>query len=374
MKILYVYEHMTAYGGVERIFIDKMNYLVNYYPNEVFLMTWNQGCHHLPYKLDDRVDYIDLGVMSFRAYHYSGIRRLWEKYKSQTLLKKKMHDYILKVSPDIIITTTLGPIKHLLKIKGSARLIIESHSGYDHILEFSNNSFYNSWKFMLQKNRIKKADSVVSLTKGDAAFWRIIHHHVVVIPNFIHFTEAESYSTLENKQVIYVGRLAYQKAIPDLLEIWKLVNKRYPDWRLIMHGEGDYDSLVRDFVKSNDVNIDICPPTLDVYSRFAESSIFVLTSYYEPFGLVIGEAMSCGLPVVAFDCPFGPAEQIVNGVNGFLVDNRDIKIFADRICRLIEDKELRKKMGQMGMASAQQYSADKIMPMWKDLFESLVKR
>ena len=87
--------------------------------------------------------------------------------------------------------------------------------------------------------------------------------------------------------------------------------------------------------------------------------------------MVIGEAMSCGLPVVAFNCPFGPGEQIVNGENGFLVENRDIFIFADRVCQLIEDIELRKKMGRTGVTYVQRYRPEIIMPMWKELFEHL---
>ena len=371
MKVLYVFDHMTTYGGVERIIIDKMNYLVNYYNLEVFLLTWNQGSHQIPFKLDERVCYTDLGIMTFRAYRYKGMRKLWEKYKLQNLFERKIHDYIMNLAPEIIITTTVGPIKHLLKLKWNSRLIVESHGGFEYVMGYSNDSFMNRYRCRLQKNRIKKADSVVSLTDGDADLWRTIHHHVVVIPNFIHFNEVELFSTLENKQVIFVGRYAYQKAIPDLLEIWKLVNKRHPDWNLEMYGDGPYEDYINDVIKNGNYNILSYPPTSDIHKQLVDSSIFIIASYYEPFGLVIGEAMSCGLPVVAFNCPFGPAEQIKNGENGFLVENRDIEAFADRVCQLIEDKELRQKMGRAGIASVQRYLPDKIMPKWKELFESM---
>ena len=372
MKILYVYEHMTKYGGVERIFIDKMNYLVNYYDEEVFLLTWNQGSLQIPFKLDEKVCYTDLGIMTFFTYRYHGLRRLWERYKRLSLLKRKMRDYIMHLSPDIIITTTIGPIKHLLKIKGKARLIVESHSGYDHIMEFSNNSIMNRCTYLSQKNRIKNADCVVSLTEKDAALWRTFHHHVVVIPNFIHFCERALFSTLENKKVIYVGRYTYQKAIPDLLEIWKLVNKRHPDWNLEMYGKGVYEDFINDVIKNGNYNIVSYPPSQDIHRHLVEGSIFIIASYYEPFGLVIGEAMSCGLPVVAFNCPFGPTEQINNGENGFLVENRDKKAFADRVCQLIDDKKMRKEMGHAGTISVQRYRPEVIMPKWKELLDSMV--
>ena len=82
--------------------------------------------------------------------------------------------------------------------------------------------------------------------------------------------------------------------------------------------------------------------------------------------------MSCGLPVVAFDCPYGPADIIHDGVDGFLVENRNINTFAERICQLIENETLRKKMGNSAITSVQRYRAEMIMPKWKQLFEQLL--
>ena len=100
----------------------------------------------------------------------------------------------------------------------------------------------------------------------------------------------------------------------------------------------------------------------------------LLTSLYEPFGLVLPEAMSCGLPVVAFDCPYGPADIISDGVDGFLVKDRDIKVFAEKVCLLMDDISLRKKMGQAGIVSSQRYSTERIMPMWKQFFEQMLNK
>ena len=102
--------------------------------------------------------------------------------------------------------------------------------------------------------------------------------------------------------------------------------------------------------------------------------MLLLTSLFEPFGLVLPEAMSCGLPVVSFDCPYGPADIITDGVDGFLIKNRDVQAFADRVCQLIEDKELRVRMGQAAIKSSQRYRADVIMPKWKELFERLCQK
>ena len=98
-----------------------------------------------------------------------------------------------------------------------------------------------------------------------------------------------------------------------------------------------------------------------------------MSSLYEPFGLVLAEAMSCGVPVVAFDCPYGPAEIIHDGVDGFLVEDRNVEAFADRVCQLMENEQLRHDMGKAAVSSAQRYKAENIMPQWDQLFSSLAK-
>ena len=94
---------------------------------------------------------------------------------------------------------------------------------------------------------------------------------------------------------------------------------------------------------------------------------------FEAFGLVIPEAMSCGLPVISFDCPFGPRHIITNGVDGFLIANRDIQEFANRICELIESEHLRHQIGQRAIQSANNFSTDKIIPQWTSLYNSLIQ-
>ena len=99
--------------------------------------------------------------------------------------------------------------------------------------------------------------------------------------------------------------------------------------------------------------------------------MLLLTSRYEPFGMVLPEAMSCGLPVIAFDCPYGPADIITDDMDGFLVKDWDIMSFADKVCLLMENQDLRQQMGQAAIRSSQRYRSDRIMSVWQELFESL---
>jgi glycosyltransferase involved in cell wall biosynthesis len=190
---------------------------------------------------------------------------------------------------------------------------------------------------------------------------------VHIIPNIVHLNDTGCYSNCTNKRAIFVGRLVEQKGIPDLIKVWRNVNQRYPDWQLDVFGNGEMDSLP-------EIKLFVHPPTEDIMEEYINSSMLLMTSVYEPFGLVLPEAMSCGLPVVAFDCPYGPADIINHEYNGYLVPNRDINLYADYVCALMESPGLRKKLGGEGIRMAQQYQANQIMPHWQNLFVSLISK
>ena len=144
----------------------------------------------------------------------------------------------------------------------------------------------------------------LALTNGDANDWKEINPHVSVIPNIVHLNDEGVYSDCSSKSVIFVGRIAKQKDIGALIDIWIIVNQKYPDLELhIYGGYGDQYDNIQTRLKNLNLNIFIHEPTVDIFKEYINSSILLLTSLYEPFGLVMPEAMSCGLPVVAFDCP-----------------------------------------------------------------------
>ena len=183
--------------------------------------------------------------------------------------------------------------------------------------------------------------------------------------------QSDTYSSCEAKRVIFVGRLDPQKGYQYLNDIWRIVEKRHPDWRLDIYGEGADLQENKSMIPQGQ---QVYPhaQTINILDKYKESSILVLTSVYEPFGLVMPEAMSCGIPVVAFDCPYGPSEIITDGTDGFLINCYDVEAFADKLCLLMENDALRKKMGQNAILSSQRFTKDKIVPQWISLFESLV--
>ena len=281
-----------------------------------------------------------------------------------------MSEKLLQIHPDIIITTTTADLSLVLKANCGAALIAESHSGYGKVVDSNDKKLKHRVETWKRYHLLRTFDAIVSLTEDDAARWQRHFKRVEMIPNIVHLNPDNQYSSVSAKQVLFLGRFEPQKAIPDLVTIWQLVHKRHPDWLLAMYGEGKLKkSMVKD-INARNISIQVYDHTNDVFARCKESSMLLLTSLYEPFGLVIPEAMSCGLPVVSFEGD-GPSSIITDGKDGFLVKNRDIQVFADRVCQLIENPVLRKQMGQQAILSAQHYTADAIMPLWKQLFESL---
>lgn len=372
MTIVFVYDTLAIWGGIERVFTEKMNYFARVFGYDVYMLTTNQGDHPIPFSLDGRVHYEDLHIQSHLQYRYSFLIRYRMRFSKNRLLKRRLKEKIESIRPDIIVSTTSRYIPELLQLKGDSLLIAESHSGFDHVKEFESATWWQKLEMNHLRTLLGKTDVLVSLTESDAAKWRTVHPCVEVIPNIVHLNQTGRYSKVEERRVIFVGRFCRQKSIPDLLAVWRIVHQRHPDWRLDMYGDGEYLEMLQNEIKSMDANITVHEPTLDIMEKYCESSMLVLTSLYEPFGLVMVEAMSCGLPVVSFESD-GAEQILMDGDNGFIVKDRNIEAFADRVCRLIEDQPLRQQMGKNGILSSRRFSAEQVMPRWKDLFETIVR-
>ena len=371
IKIVYIVDAFAVWGGIERVLADKINYLIGYYGYEVCLLTVNQGTHSVPYKLHPNVQKIDLGIQMYQQYNFHGIKRFFIRRKLNKLLNLQLKRAIDKVSPDIIICVKLDFVGVLLAVKGMAPLIVECHTlSKSDALEGSGllrrlHSMY--WKLL-----VRRVNAVVALTEGDAAAWKRWNRNVFVIPNVVNLNNHSSVSDCRNKSAIFVGRFSTQKGIDSLLKIWSLVSEKHPEWQLDIYGEGELRVHYLSVINEMGANVHVFAPTTNIMEKYRENSILLLTSLYEPFGLVLPEAMSCGLPVIAFDCPYGPSDIITDGVDGFLIKNRDIDEFANKVCLLIENEELRCQMGNKGIISSQRYRADVIMPKWISLFEELI--
>ena len=372
MRILYVFRSLAVWGGIERVLVEKMNYLSSVYSYDVYMITSDQGNHPVPYSLDKKVHLEDLGIQFHHQYLYHGIKRLLVRKRMIRYFVHRLSDKIQEIQPDVIVCTTANylDINILAKLKGDIPLVVESHSICCQTI--GQKGLRNRFFDYMYRRGLSEAQVVVALTEGDAIEWRKVHPHVVVIPNIVHLNEGPV-STLENKRVIWVGRFDYQKRPMEMVRIWERSQSQFPDWQLDIYGEGEQLQELEEKVRSLCMNIVVHQPTEHILDSYRESAILVSTSLFEPFGLVIPEAMSCGLPIVAYDCPYGPASIVTDGVDGFLIPNGDIHLFAEKVCLLMEDESLRLQFGMAGSVSSRRYEANNIIPQWKQLFEPLTK-
>jgi glycosyltransferase involved in cell wall biosynthesis len=212
----------------------------------------------------------------------------------------------------------------------------------------------------------------VVLTESDRKAWHELDN-VVVISNPLSFVST-TVSSQANKRVIAVGRYCYEKGYDHLLQSWTIIQNKCPDWRLDVFGDGDrsaYEALI-DQLGIDRSRCKLNQRTQNIQQEFERSAISVCSSRFEGFGLVIIEAMACGIPVVSFDCPWGPRTIINDGKDGALVENGNVNQLADALLTLMTDADLRTAMGSMASVNVRRFSIDIIADQWKNLFEEIV--
>lgn len=359
MRIAFLHTAFTTWGGIERVWIEKMNYLATRFGHDIFMVTSDQGSHPIPYPVNEKVRLCDMDIRMYTQYKYSGLRRLRERRRLSWLYEERLRKMLLDIRPDILVCTSTQDMRQLLRVKGHIPVIVESHLNFSHP-----GTLWNRLLTRYNNHYVGKADAVVTLTQGDAKNWQRVSKHVHVIPNIVHLNDSDTYGDCTNKRAVFIGRLAKEKALDDMSRIWRQVNARFPDWQLHLYGDGTMPS-------QPDIQLFVHPATSEPFERYKESSILLLTSHFESFGLVLPEAMSCGIPVVSYDCPYGPASIITDGKDGFLIPNRDEHLYVERVLQLMEDRELRLRMGREGIESSKRYRAEAILQQWQELYCSL---
>ena len=376
---------MKSTNGVERVLSQRLSLLADSGEFDIYLITYNQYGAPFSFPISDKVHCIDLATRYINGCSYHGWFQYLDRFLSKLFYKQSVHKCISSINPDVItcIDIHLADLTTVLELPINAAKVVECHCGLS--------AYYGDIeKYPLEKrskelkikekiaNMVSRFDKVVVLTEAEKEDWKL-GDRVVCIPNLLtSFPEIINYDNYTSHHVISVGRYAFQKGYDILLDAWKIVEDKHPEWSLHIYGSrdggiGEFDMLNDKIKQASLKSVTLHSAISDVYSKYGESDFYVMSSRYESFGLVLIEAMSCALPIISFDCKYGPSSIVRNGETGILVPHNDTEKLANSICSMIENKDMRHQMGANARLESKRYLSDNIMPLWHAFYESLGK-
>jgi glycosyltransferase involved in cell wall biosynthesis len=364
MKILYIVPDITDSGGISRVISLKANYFVTNLNYEISILSVND-CRS--------IRFYDFNP-NIKWHNIEKTKNIFLFLRSYIRLIKKT---IFREKPDVIIVC--DAVLWLFIpwfIKTDVPLVFETHFSvfYEKV---KNRNLYSEFRSKLvhffKRKTTNKFTRFVSVTNEGSKEWGA--KKSVVIPNPLSFS-VKNKAPLVNKRAMAVCMNPYVKGLDRLFVIWDMIIQKNPDWTLDVYGQWDtdfeYQNIAVDLKISSNMNF--LPPTADIQSSYDQCSIFLMTSRTEAFGMALIEAMASGVPCIAYDCPIGPRAIIIEGENGFLIDDGNVDSFVQKLELLINDENLRVKMGENAQESVKEYDLDSIMQQWKSLFESLVNK
>lgn len=375
MKLVYCIHSTYNPGGMERVLLNKVAWLVGKKGWDVTVVTTDQHGRLPFYPFPEGVKMIDLGVNYSEDNGTPFLKKLLGFLKRRRLHEKRFKALLEQIRPDVVDCFYPGECSFVPGLKDGSKKVMELHQSKLFHHQYNRTGLMglaDKVRARMDERLVRKFDRFVVLTEEDAKMWGEMPN-IRVIPNAANFI-AQKYSDCSEKRVIAVGRLDYQKSFDRLIMVWEKVHEKMPDWRLDIFGQGEWKEMLQGMIDERGLQdcVRLNGPTNDIGKEYAESSMLVMSSHYEGFPMVMIEAMACGLPVVCFDFKCGPRDIIVEGENGLIVRDGDVEGLAEAIVRLMEDEELRKRMGENAKGVVETYSEEKVMNKWVSLYEEIV--
>lgn len=367
MKLLFAIKRMEdASGGAERVLANVTDGLVKL-GHEVTILTFDRSPGVSFYPLNSRIElaHLPIGDPALKSGPFVTCRRI-------LALRKK----VLKLKPDIAIGfmhSMFVPLSFAL-IKTGIPVIASEHTVPAH---YKNRKL----EFLLFRISSKLVSSITIISeKFRSLYPESIKRKMTVMPNPVQLPGAiraePGGENTDTRTILTIGRLTEEKNQAVLIEAFALLAHKYPDWKVRIIGHGDLRLELEKKVVELGLQSKVLLPgvTQSIDHEYASAHIFATSSFYESFGLATAEAMFCGLPVIGFaDCP-GTNELISDGENGILVEERSTGSFADGLERLIQNPEMRQRLGGKGRERLDEFSSEKTALRWQKFLEEIYRQ
>lgn len=358
--IVIICSRLDTPGGVEKAVIQLANLLVSKQYTVTLLVA--EKSDEPFYPLSSVVDQLQLpltfGIGLQKGFIGNKLQFLRDTYKLKEALKL--------LNARVIIST---------EYPYTVAMVLAANRKNTKLISWEHHHFYGLTKSRFWKSFIKyaypKLKTIVCANDDETSLFNNAGYNAVTIPHFL--TVPDEYNPGERtKEILTIGWLSLAKGTDRLLPVAKKILDNYPEWTWRLIGKGDMQQDVETFIETNNLQgrlIITSPVSADLSSNYQTASLLVHTSRLEAFGLVIAEAMSYGLPAIAFDCLTGPRHIIRNNEDGILVNDDDATKLYACIAALIEDEEQRKKMGNKAFENVKLFSPEMIYPLWENLIK-----
>ncbi|MGG4578377.1 MULTISPECIES: glycosyltransferase family 4 protein [Alcaligenes] len=363
MKIVQLYDSYFIKGGVERVLALLLNSWAADGHDVSLLVREGQVTDVYPLHADIKRSSLMHAPQPGRG------RRLLNYVQDIFAIRRQPDvrgaDILIANGPWCALLSILA-LKFPLRLRGAPALIVCDHN---------NPAAFGSLTRFTCRLLYRHADCVLSLTQPQAKLYQEFVHRITVISNPVNLpTPEQPIDAVPDNQVLAVGRLAYQKGFDYLLQAWALVTEQRPDAHLTIIGEGPEQSALHTQAEQLGISAQLTwlPFTNQIFQYYQRATLLAVSSRYEGQGLVLLEAQACGLPIVSFDCDFGPREIIADGQDGLLCDPANPAALAKGILQLLNEPELCTDMRNNARVAAAKYMLPQVLQQWDALFEKLV--
>ena len=354
-KLIFIIPNIHLKGGLNAVTIQIMNELckLNMYDITALSLS-SEGPVDKPV-MDEKIKRIDLPIQKFNIRKHT--------IKASQLLKK----IIPKDFDGTIIVDDIGysiPVWLGLHSRKKAKFIVWTHQNF-----FNGSKYGFSGVGKIVATRY--FDNIIALAKEDASYYKEIDKRGIVtqIYNPLNSNIIKREYMQNSKKIITCGSIDFRKGVDMLVEVARIVFEKHPDWRWDIYGDGHKREFVENKIEEYGLrnNLLLMGHTDRILQLYGEYSFSVLTSRSEGCPLVLIEAQSAGLPVVSFDFKCGPKDMIDDNVNGFIINDFNIKEMAEKICLLIENPKMRCEFSKNADKNLDEFNMEYVIEKWKKI-------